>query len=124
MITIESIRKIAINLDNDCTSRHSKEIDVFLESINDWDDPVSTIEDYEFGLRNFLGGSLKYDYDQIVYILKQKEIADQAWKIESVSGLIRLLKIKNSNVTLQEVLDQLKVEMQKLIMKPNFPKGQ
>jgi hypothetical protein len=41
-----------------------------------------------------------------------------------VSGLIRLLKIKNSNVTLQEVLDQLKVEMQKLIMKPNFAKGQ
>lgn len=89
----------------------SKRIDIFLEAVTDWDTLIDTFEEFELLLSRFLGGSLALGYHQVVSILKEKDTSTEAWRIESASGILRLLEDYNGYTTIGNALNDLKIDI-------------
>ncbi len=114
MIQIELIENISSELDENIKTEFYNDIEILLGAINDWDETYTTLEDFEIAWTNFLNGSLNHRSEVVSSILSLKNPQKDAWKMESISGLIRILKNDKRDMTLQEALDNIKINIRRL----------
>jgi hypothetical protein len=71
-------------------------IDLFLQAVTDWPTEVNTVRDF----LTEIGVFLKIDsltYESISTAIKKIEPANHLWQLESLTSILELIKINNSN---------------------------
>jgi len=69
-------------------------VNLLLQSINDWSRTIVDIEEFLKQIRTFLGGK-KITIENLESALGSLSPARSAWEMESLSGLIELLRFSN-----------------------------
>ncbi|MFI5139380.1 MAG: hypothetical protein ACHQIM_16275 [Sphingobacteriales bacterium] len=108
-ISIEKIEEIQESQIMDSFSE--KVIDILLSAINDWPDEVVSLEDYELKVSAFIGGETTKK--RIKSILKKNDISKGAWKSESLSQVIDMLELYDKDLSLKDVILELKTKLYK-----------
>lgn len=111
MIQIERIENLSSELDEKIEAEFYNDLEILLGAISDWDETYTNLEDFEIAWTNFLGGSLNHRSEVVSSILSLKNPQKDAWKMESISGLIRILRNERRDMTLQEALENLKIKI-------------
>src|SRR5689334_19472754 len=86
MTKIETLQNI-----DDTQVGFSIELNILFEALSDWDDPLDYVEEYLERVKEYLGGTLNLSRSQVLDILGTKNVVYEAWKMESVSTLLKLL---------------------------------
>ena len=113
-INIKEIEKSAKNIKLEHETR--KIIEIFLAAINDWPNPVLTIEAYEKDLKNFIQGQTTQN--NLFKSLKQIDFNKNSWEAESISQIIEVFKFYPKDFSLQEIVMNLREEI-KLLQSSN-----
>ena len=91
-----------------------RKLNVLIEAINDWERNINTIEEYILLIQDYLGGSLSLNKKDINQILSEKNVFDDAWKMESISTLLDILDDNELlNVALDNLILDIKIYLSK-----------
>lgn len=104
MIKIDFIENIDEN-----DKPFQEQLDCLLEAIFNWDEKLIFLDDYLKSIKEFLNGSLKRNKCNIRDVLKRKNSVKTAWKMESISVLIRLLD--DNDQLLENILEDIIVRI-------------
>ncbi len=85
-------------------------IEVLLNSINDWPNSIETLEDFEFEVRNVIGGEVVRKRLEI--FLSEIDLSKNAWQAESLSQLLDIFNFYDNEVSLREILIDLKQKLE------------
>jgi len=88
-------------------SFNKKIIDILLAAINDWPDPIYSLNDYELVVRNFVGGVATPM--RINAALSRIDYLKESWNAESLSQIEDLLKLYDNRVSLNEIIIELEL---------------
>jgi predicted Zn-dependent peptidase len=81
-------------------------VEILLSSINDWPNSIVSLDDFEIEVRDFiLAEPVKANIENR---LKNIDFNKYAWEAESLSQLLEVYNYFNDNISLQEIINELK----------------
>jgi len=84
----------------------SNVLGVFLDAINDWPAPTSTLEEYVSRIEEVIG--CVATKDSLEKYLADVNLQEDAWRAESLTVLLGVYQFYNGQVSLAEIVSQLK----------------
>ena len=85
--------------------RISEVRDILVASINDWPNPIDSLEQFEREIASFLD---KRTFKRnLEYKLESIDLSEYAWHAESLSQVLELFDFYQDEVTLKEIFDSL-----------------
>jgi hypothetical protein len=102
MIKIETIQDI-----DEGDTNFSNQLSIFVEAENNWDESIDYVEQYIVRIREYLGGTLNLNRFEILDIVKTKNLMTDAWKVESIHVLLKLLDDQPLSLKMSSALDEL-----------------
>jgi predicted DNA-binding protein YlxM (UPF0122 family) len=101
---MEKLKELGI-LNNDI----KKVVDIFLSALNDWPDTVLTFDDFESAVHDMIKDTtVKKNIEEF---LKRVDLSKRAWEAESLSQIMEVYQFYNNDLTLKEIVDDLKTKM-------------
>jgi len=86
-----------------------KLIDILLAAINDWPDLIINLENYESEVAAFIGGETT---KQKIKVAERKfDISKDAWKAESLSQIMELFDLYDTNISLKEIIRNFEIKL-------------
>ena len=85
-----------------------KAIDIILNAINDWPNPVLNLGQYEYEVKILVGGEVTKS--RITQSLLQIDYSKNAWEAESVTQLLNLFEIFPNEDLLKHILRNIENE--------------
>lgn len=84
-------------------------IEILISSINDWPNSVLFLDDFEKEVRNIIGGEVTRKRLEI--FIPKIDLSKNAWQAESLSQLIEIFNFYHNEVTLKEIIGDLKQKL-------------
>jgi hypothetical protein len=106
-LSIEELEKLQEL--NTLNSEMKKIVNVFLEAVNDWPNPISDLYDYEKQVNNFICG--EPTKKKIEVALVGIDFSRDAWQSESLSVLLDVFKYYTPGISLKEINEKLKKDL-------------
>jgi hypothetical protein len=110
MINLEISRLIEIQELNKAKSFITNLIEILLSSINDWPNSVLFLDDFEFEVRNIIGGEVTNKRLEI--FIPKIDLSKNAWQAESLSQLIEIFNFYDDEISLKEIIGDLKQKLE------------
>ena len=86
-------------------------IDILLNAINDWPNPIFNLDDYEVEVNNFIDG--EPTKSKINLALSQINFSKNSWEAESLYQLVDVFQFYNEDISLKEIIIDLKMKLGK-----------
>jgi hypothetical protein len=86
-------------------------IEILLASVNDWPRSISTIEDYEIEVRQFLGNEILEQ--NIRQCLKRIDLGKSAWEAESLSQLLEVFEFYREGSAFRDIIRHITTSLRK-----------
>lgn len=87
----------------------NKTIDIFLAAVQDWPNPVLTLEDFETEISIFINGVATKD--KINTILKVIDFSKNAWQAESLQQLTEVFQYYQEGMSIKEIIEDIKIKL-------------
>lgn len=110
-LSTDTVEKI---LDEDSVSPDIKEVlQIFLAAINDWPDQISSLEDFQLKIREFI--KTAPNKPEIESAKKKINYQTQAWYGESLSQVLEVYRFYDKNIFLEQIVDDLRIKLKDII---------
>jgi len=104
------ISDIESKIKNQIPSNPTKQtLDIILAAINDWPNPVLSLDDFEMEVAQFIKG--KTTKGNLEKRLKNIDYNKDSWKAESLTQLIDIYSTYNGDMSLKEIIEDLKIKI-------------
>jgi hypothetical protein len=108
-ISISQLEEIHDSLEINSNEREI--IDIILAAINDWPNPIFTLEEYILDVEKFIGFELSKE--TISTSLLNMDLLKNAWESESLTQIMEIFNFYNTNISLMEIITEIDVKFKK-----------
>lgn len=84
-------------------------IDIFLAAINDWPNPISNLEDYEYEIEKFIKAETQKS--NIKRTLDIIDLTQNAWEAESLAQIVAVFDFYDKELSLEDIINDLKEKL-------------
>lgn len=86
-----------------------QQFSILLSAVNDWPDPVVSIEQYSAGIEDFIDANPTQQ--QIEKWLKSCNVSENAWEAESLTALLELFQFYDAHISLNEIIKKMQTQI-------------